>query len=678
MTFLMNPTESVNSDHDGKIRHSGGSPPKHRGIGCPRPVAASLVLVLAVLFSCSTGNQWIRPDRMKSFFDSSLEVEKRYPDAGAVVLLDEAVVEVFPRSEHSFSEYSRHTIVKVLDERGLKYANHLIPYDIGSRVEGVRARVILPDGKTVTLSKDEIFDTSLYPEFVFYSDDRARRFTVPGVEVGCLIETEWRKAIDNFSFWTRWDFQHPDPVLLSRYTVRCPNDWEIKWKTYGIEIKPEIEALPKGMKADHTWKAENLSPFREEAAMPPGDGYIAHLMFSSVGVKSWEDIGAWYRQVCEGRMDPDRSIRSKTAELAAGISDPREKLRRIFEFVRDRIRYIAIEIGEGGYQPHDAPSVLRKRYGDCKDMTALIVAMARAAGITAHPVLISTWQNGGLDTSLVSQAQFNHAIAVAELPGGTVWMDATEKTCAFGDLPWYDRSALVFVAKDDGKAHFARTPGAAADAGRLTRRWVLTAAEPHGEGTGTVSMVFEGVLAGEMRFQLKRMSDTGIRTWIGRQLLYRFPGTVCDSVRLENLRNPDLPFVLAAAFSSARFGVQNGESFSFRPGEFALYDMNFIFPEKERRYPVALQYPVCVEDTVEIRLPDPWSLASQTLRDSASVSFGEYSWRAGLREDGRFQYVRRVFIRETAVENGRYPEFRRFVNRVAEGDRATVVYRVGP
>lgn len=636
---------------------------------------AGTALCLTVLLSCSSGTRWLKPGLMDSYFRSSIPVEKRYPDAGAVVLLDEAIVEVFPRSEHSFSEYIRHTVVKVLNERGLKYANVLIPYDNNSTVEDVRARVILPDGKIVRLSKDEIYDTTLYPDFMFYSDDRARRFTVPGVEEGCLIEYEWRKTINNFSFWTRWDFQHADPVLLSRYTVRCPNDWEIKWKTYGIELKPEIESLPAGMKADHVWTAENLPPFKEEAAMPPGDGDIAHLMFSSVGVKSWDDIAAWYGEVCAGRMDPDGAIRAKTAELTGGIADPREKLKRIFEFVRDRVRYIAIEIGEGGYQPHEAPSVFRKRYGDCKDMTALIVAMAKAAGLTAHPVLISTWQNGGVDTSLVSQAQFNHAMAVAELPDGSnVWMDATEKTCAFGDLPWYDRSALVLVTRGDGKAHFIRTPPSQEGDACLTRTWEL-AADGSGAGSGSVSMTFTGILAGEMRHQLRRMPDDGIRMWIGRQLLYRFTGAVCDSFHVSDLRNPARPLSLTAAFSSAGFLVREGETFSARPGELALFDMNYIFPDKERRHPVSLQYPVSVEDTVVLRHPPEWTLESRVLRDSVSAPFGICDWRGEAGQDGRFVYSRKLRFRGTNVETAQYAEFREFLNRVAEMDRSAVVFR---
>ena len=256
-------------------------------------------------------------------------------------------------------------------------------------------------------------------------------------------------------------------------------------------------------------------------------------------------------------------------------------------------------------------------------------------------------------------------------------MDATEKTCAFGDLPWYDQDRLVFVVKGDSLGAFVRTPRSNTDDARLSRRWDLTA-DSSGYGRGSVFMVFSGVLAGEMRYQLRRMPDVTIRSWIGRQLLYRFPGVVCDSIRLEDLRNPDKPLRLYAEFSSAQWMTRDGSAFSMRPGDIALYDMNFIFPEKERRYPVVLQYPMFVSDTLMIRHPVRWTLATQSVCDSASSAFGKYEWRTSVPSAGEFLYARRWQIGETAVDKARYQEFRAFVNRAAQGDRAMVVWRENP
>jgi hypothetical protein len=108
------------------------------------------------------------------------------------------------------------------------------------------------------------------------------------------------------------------------------------------------------------------------------------------------------------------------------------------------VRYIAVEIGIGGYQPHDAEEIVTKRYGDCKDMVTAICALARRADVPVLPVLISTHDNGKPDTTLPSPLQFNHLIAFApDVREEGVWMDATEKACRFTVLPWYDQATAV-------------------------------------------------------------------------------------------------------------------------------------------------------------------------------------------------------------------------------------------
>ena len=83
-------------------------------------------------------------------------------------------------------------------------------------------------------------------------------------------------------------------------------------------------------------------------------------------------------------MQPTVTLKNFTESLLAGAETDREKLERIFTFVQQKIRYVAVSIGIGSYQPHFAEDVFQNRYGDCKDMSTLIVALARAAGIPAY------------------------------------------------------------------------------------------------------------------------------------------------------------------------------------------------------------------------------------------------------------------------------------------------------
>jgi transglutaminase-like putative cysteine protease len=89
-------------------------------------------------------------------------------------------------------------------------------------------------------------------------------------------------------------------------------------------------------------------------------------------------------------------INTTVERLTAGVTDDQTKLRLIYEWVQEQVRYMAVEIGIGGYQLHAAEEACTRLYGDCKDMTTLICAMAREAGIDTRPALVSTWRNGRL------------------------------------------------------------------------------------------------------------------------------------------------------------------------------------------------------------------------------------------------------------------------------------------
>src|SRR5262249_7758027 len=59
-------------------------------------------------------------------------------------------------------------------------------------------------------------------------------------------------------------------------------------------------------------------------------------------------------------------------------------------FVQKDVRYVAIEIGIGGYQAHLAGDIFRALYGDCKDKATLLSRMLQEVGLRSDFVLIPT------------------------------------------------------------------------------------------------------------------------------------------------------------------------------------------------------------------------------------------------------------------------------------------------
>ena len=60
----------------------------------------------------------------------------------------------------------------------------------------------------------------------------------------------------------------------------------------------------------------------------------------------WHDFREWYRGAVAGFMEPDDQVRRLAAELTKGKTTREEKLRALFDFVADDIRYVNFVSGE--------------------------------------------------------------------------------------------------------------------------------------------------------------------------------------------------------------------------------------------------------------------------------------------------------------------------------------------
>lgn len=633
-----------------------------------------VALLCLVFISCATQSLWLTRYKWTPDNLNSLPTQQDFPDAAAIILLDEAHLEVHKMNEFSITDMQRHTVIKILNERGYSYANVVIPYDINSNLYHIEARTILPDGTVIPLKEEQIFDTNLYPNFVFYSDIRAKRFTLPAVEDGCIVEYTWHKSINQFSFWTGWQFQKEDPVLVSRYTVRCPKEWKLNWKAYGTQIEPEVDDVLDGMKANRTWEMRNLPGYLPEISMEPGSPEIPRILFSPLGVENWNDIAQWYDNLSSDRMKANDEIRRQTQRLTEGLQTPEEKLEALFNFVRDRVRYIAIEIGIGSYQPHEAGQVLNNRYGDCKDMTTLLVAMAKAAGIDVYPTLISTWYNGRTDTSIISQAHFNHVIGMAKLADGkTIWMDPTEKRCPFGELPWYDQDRIV-VSVERGLAHIERTPQYAANKNQSSRHWDIQV-DSRGNASGTATMTFTGAQASELRRQMQAMHPARISAWFGRELLSLFPLVQYEDVQIENMDQYDEPLIILSRFSANRLMMQNGDLYSFHPGEFSAFDWHQLFSEPKRKFSIQLKHPLLISDSLEITYPENWLGISGVVDDSKANEFGNFYWKMEVLAPGKAIFNNRFELNATHILPEQYTDFRSFLSQIAVSNQRLVLFK---
>jgi len=225
------------------------------------------------------------------------------------------------------------------------------------RIKNIQAKTILPDGSEIPVLLDQIYDTNLHTEYVYYSDARSKRFTMPGIKNGCIVEYSWDIVVNDLFIMSEWPFQRDIPTLVSRYKIICPKSLDLKWKIYGDEEHVNVEESVSFDNITRIWQSNNIPPYIKEFASAPGTMDLKKIMFSPLGIKKWTDIGGWYLDLARERMQPNNEIRNFTEKLVEESSSQLSQLRKIFNYVHNNLRYIAIEIGKGGYQPHYASTV---------------------------------------------------------------------------------------------------------------------------------------------------------------------------------------------------------------------------------------------------------------------------------------------------------------------------------
>ncbi|WP_448519719.1 transglutaminase domain-containing protein [Rhodoflexus sp.] len=336
---------------------------------------------------------------------------------------------------------------------GTKQANltdlERIGYSKFNKLLKVKAYTITPRGDTLHVTA--FSDQSTVQAGVFYDDYMERVFLFPGVVAGAVSHLYYTEELLEPRFLGVYYFNSSFPVQQSEFEIVFDRNIRVDFSAFHTEkVVWQQKKHRKGW--SYLWTAANVPVFRRKPGeqsisyrAPHVIPRISYYQFSDKLkiplLSNVADLYAWYGGLVEGvgkeEMD-SKTLLSLVDSLTAGMQSTEQKARAIFTWVQQNIHYIAFEDGYGGLIPRKATDVLRKRYGDCKDMTALLVALMRHAGIEAYFTWIGTRRLPYRYTELPTPMVDNHMIATIKLGEQLIFLDATDT-----DLPFGMPSAMI-------------------------------------------------------------------------------------------------------------------------------------------------------------------------------------------------------------------------------------------
>jgi predicted Zn-dependent protease len=246
------------------------------------------------------------------------------------------------------------------------------------------------------------------------------------VRVGDAIDVAWTieplDPLPGLRFTAFFAFVWSLPVARAAFALRLSSAHPVRWRMHAPDdvVPPALEAG-----ADRaTWKLERPPIFAPEPNAPAGDWPFAVLDVS--GWDSWREVARFMAELWdEALVEGAELVGAEAVRLRSGRAGP-EAVRAAIRFVQEEIRHLAVDFGHGaGLLPNGAGTVLRRRFGDCKDKAVLLTALLRALGIEAWPLLVGAGWRGAVARVQPSTAAFSHAIVTFFVEGRRRFVDPT-------------------------------------------------------------------------------------------------------------------------------------------------------------------------------------------------------------------------------------------------------------
>ena len=272
---------------------------------------------------------------------------------------------------------------------------------------------------------------------IFHSDLKTCIFGKKLVTKGEQIGYRYEKVFHDLKFLNSLYFNDIYPIDVSELIVKVP-DWmelDLRQINFG-ENNPTIENYTEENETVTKFSMKDLPSFIAFSNTPSRSKIDPHIIpiVSSFTIKGKKenfltdvsDLYKWYSTLVDGIGNEANNLQPLVEELTQGKTDDLEKIKSIYYWVQDNIRYIAFENGIMGFQPENCQSVFSNKYGDCKGMANLTKEMLKIAGYDARLTWLGT-RDIPYTYEIPSLMVDNHMICTVILNDEKIFLDPTEK-----------------------------------------------------------------------------------------------------------------------------------------------------------------------------------------------------------------------------------------------------------
>ena len=607
-------------------------------------------------------------------YDVSLISKELLPYASAVIRDQSVYTEV----KDNNTLYHIKTAITVLNKNGDDIAHIAVWYDKSNVIKSIKGTTYNEFGKlTGKFSEKDFEDVNAANDFSLFEDSRVKHF-IPSIgSYPYTIEYEYdvkSKQTLNFRDW------EPNPhtglaVEKSSFTFACKPDFNIRYKEINMPAKVNTGTNKDGLKT-YTWQVSNLKALRSEPYSPLSETYLSRVKiapqnFVYAGIAgsftNWNQLGHWsYDKLLANRQALPPQTIEQVKVLTAGITDVKQKAKKIYEYMQGKTRYISVQVGIGGYQPFLAADVDKLNYGDCKALVNYTQALLKAANIDSwYCVVYGDNSKVSILDDFASMNQGNHVILCLPIKNDTTYLECTSQKIPFGFLSDFTDDRTVLACTPEG-GKLLHTPKYTSQDNLQIRKAGFTI-DKDGALSGDMVTIYKGTQYDNPEELVGEPLTEQVKTL---QKMY----TNISNLSIEKLDIKQDKKQIPVATESIKLSARDFASADNGKLYFALNPVNKqrnIRDVRNRTNPVYINRGYTDEDEIVYTLPTGYHPDMEPLNINLTKPFGKFKMSATI-SDGKLIYKRRMELIDGTYGKESYHDLVEFYQTVADADSYNV------
>lgn len=325
----------------------------------------------------------------------------------------------------------RHFAEHIVNQNGIEESSQInISFDPAYQKVTLNSVLVWRNDKSIdktTTAKMSILQREEDLENLIYNGKHTLNIILDDIRVGDIIEYSYSQVGANPVFQDIFGYSHylqwSVPVDLLHFRLLWEKPSPLYHKIYNSQLKLNNKTSTNG----YVYEIElhKLDALESGDNTPSWfDPYIS-IQFSEL--KTWNDVIKWASPLYEDAISSSANIKSIANEIKNKNARPEDQIAAALQYVQSKVRYLGIEIGKNSHKPSRADETLKKRYGDCKDKTVLLISLLRELEVKAYPALVHTDLKQELSNSLPTISSFDHVIVQAIHNNKPYWLDPTRQ-----------------------------------------------------------------------------------------------------------------------------------------------------------------------------------------------------------------------------------------------------------